>query len=235
MNRRLWIGAAFALPVFLLAMAHMVPGLSRLAWVESSTARWTQAAMTTPVVWWAGWPFWRRGVRSIATWNLNMVTLITIGVGAAYLFNSVAMVFPKLFPTSMRHGGMIPVYFEASAVIVVLVLLGQVLELRAHSRTGSAIKALLNLAPPTAKQVASGGDKEVPLDRVKVGDWLRVVPVDRVPVDGTAPGWWTSCQIKDSTGKSSFAFRPPWNRTASTRSPQPLSAAPRNKAWSSRR
>ena len=94
MNRRLWIGAAFALPVFLLAMAHMIPGLSRLAWVESSTARWIQAALTTPVVWWAGWPFWRRGVRSIATWHLNMFTLITIGVGAAYLFSTVAMVFP---------------------------------------------------------------------------------------------------------------------------------------------
>ena len=201
MNRRLWVGAAFALPVFLLAMAHMVPGLSRLTWVESSTARWVQAAMTTPVVWWAGWPFWRRGVRSIATWNLNMFTLITIGVGAAYLFSSVAMVFPGRFPDSMRHGGMIPVYFEASAVIVVLVLLGQVLELRAHSRTGSAIKALLNLAPPTAKQVAPGGDNEVPLDRVKVGDWLRVVPGDRVPVDGTVVEGHSSVEESMVTGE----------------------------------
>ena len=201
MNRRLWIGAAFALPVFLLAMAHMIPGLSRLAWVESSTARWIQAALTTPVVWWAGWPFWRRGVRSIATWHLNMFTLITIGVGAAYLFSTVAMVFPEFFPNSMRHGGMIPVYFEASAVIVVLVLLGQVLELRAHSRTGSAIKALLNLAPPTARQVAAGGDNEVPLDRVKVGDWLRVVPGDRVPVDGTVLEGHSSVEESMVTGE----------------------------------
>ena len=201
LNRRLWIGAALALPVFLLAMAHMVPGLSRLAWVESSPARWLQAALTTPVVWWAGWPFWRKGVRSIATWHLNMFTLITLGVGAGYLYSMAAMVFPGLFPNPLRPGGMVPVYFEASAVIVVLVLLGQVLEFRAHSRTGSAIKALLDLAPPTARQVAPGGDNEVPLDRVKVGDWLRVVPGDRVPVDGTLVEGHSSVEESMVTGE----------------------------------
>ena len=133
---------------------------------------------------WAGWPFFRRGWRSIVTRHLNMFTLIAIGVGAAYIFSAVAMLMPGLFPHAMQHGGKVAIYFEAAAVIVVLVLLGQVLELRARSRTGSAIKALLNLAPPTARKVLPGGDHEVPLDQVKVGDQLRVVPGDKVPVDG---------------------------------------------------
>ena len=201
MTRRFWIAAALTLPILFMAMAHMVPGLSRLTWVESDSARWFQAALTTPVVGWAGWPFWRRGVRSIATWNLNMFTLITLGVGAAFCFSAVVMIMPDLFPHSLRHGGKIPVYFEAAAVIVVLVLLGQVLELRAHSRTGSALKALLNLAPPTAKQVAPGGDHEVPLDQVKVGDWLRVVPGDKVPVDGTVVEGHSSVEESMVTGE----------------------------------
>jgi Cu+-exporting ATPase len=113
--------------------------------------------------------------------NLNMFTLIAIGVGAAYLFSAVAMLMPDLFPHSMRHGGKVGIYFEASAMVTVLVLLGQVLELRARSRTGTAIMALLNLAPPTARLIADGGDKEVPLDQVKAGDKLRVVPGDKVP------------------------------------------------------
>jgi Cu+-exporting ATPase len=184
MTRRFWIGAALALPVFLLAMAHMIPPLGRQPWVGGDVSRWIQFALTTPVVFWAGWPFFQRGWRSIISWNLNMFTLIAIGVGAAFVFSSVAMLLPDIFPHSMRHDGKVAIYFEAAAVIVVLVLLGQVLELRARSRTGSAIKALLNLAPPTARQVAEGGDHEVPLDQVKVGDWLRVVPGDKVPVDG---------------------------------------------------
>ena len=184
MTRRLWIGAAFALPVFLLAMAHMIPPLGRQPWVGGDISRWIQFALTTPVVFWAGWPFFQRGWRSIISWNLNMFTLIAIGVGAAFLFSSVAMLLPDVFPHTMRHDGKVAIYFEAAAVIVVLVLLGQVLELRARSRTGSAIKALLNLAPPTARLIAEGGDKEVPLDQVKVGDHLRVVPGDKVPVDG---------------------------------------------------
>jgi len=184
MTRRFWIGTVLALPVFLLAMAHMIPPLGRQPWVSGDVSRWMQFVLTTPVVIWAGWPFFLRGWRSIISWNLNMFTLIAIGVGAAFVFSVVAMLLPDVFPHSMRHDGKVAIYFEAAAVIVVLVLLGQVLELRARSRTGSAIKALLNLAPPTARLIAEGGDKEVPLDEVKVGDHLRVVPGEKVPVDG---------------------------------------------------
>lgn len=184
MTRRFWIGTALTLPVFVLAMAHMVPALAAQSWADSHASRWFQFALTTPVVAWAGWPFFRRGWRSLLTGHLNMFTLIAIGVGAAYIFSAVAMLAPGIFPHAMQHGGKVGIYFEAAAVIVVLVLLGQVLELRARSRTGSAIKALLNLAPPTARKVVPGGDQEVPLDQVKVGDQLRVVPGDKVPVDG---------------------------------------------------
>lgn len=184
MTRRFWIGAALTLPVFVLAMAHLIPALATHSLADSHAARWLQFALTTPVVAWAGWPFFRRGWRSIVTRQLNMFTLIAIGVGAAYVFSAVAMLMPDLFPQTMQHGGKIAIYFEAAAVIVVLVLLGQVLELRARSRTGSAIRSLLNLAPPTARKVAPDGDQEVSLDQVKVGDLLRVVPGDKVPVDG---------------------------------------------------
>jgi len=152
MTRRFWIGGALALPVFVLSMAHMVPGLSG-TWVEGNASRWIQFALATPVVWWAGWPFFQRAWRSILTMNLNMFTLIGIGVGASYASSAVAMLAPGLFPRT-GNGGAPDIYFEASAVIVVLVLLGQVLELRARNRTGSAIKALLDLAPPTARKAA---------------------------------------------------------------------------------
>ena len=201
MTRRFWIGAALTLPVFLLAMAHLLPALARQSWADSHSSRWLQFALTTPVVWWAGWPFFKRGWRSIVTRHLNMFTLIAIGVGAAFVFSSVAMLMPDFFPHTMQHGGKVSIYFEAAAVIVVLVLLGQVLELRARSRTGSAIRALLNLAPPTARQVAAGGDHEVPLDQVKVGDWLRVVPGDKVPVDGIVVEGHSSVEESMITGE----------------------------------
>lgn len=159
MTRRFWIGAALTLPVFVLAMAHLVPALAAQGWADSHTSRWIQFVLTTPVVAWAGWPFFRRGWRSLLTGHLNMFTLIAIGVGAAYVYSAVAMLAPGIFPHAMQHGGKVGIYFEAAAVIVVLVLLGQVLELRARSRTGSAIKALLNLAPPTARRVRPGGTK----------------------------------------------------------------------------
>jgi Cu+-exporting ATPase len=184
MTKRFWIGAALTIPVFVLAMAHLIPVEEVRSWADSHASRWIQFALTTPVMAWAGWPFFRRGWRSIVRGRLNMFTLIAIGVGAAYIYSAVAMLTPGLFPHAMQHEGKVAVYFEAAAVIVVLVLLGQVLELRARSRTGSAIKALLNLAPPTARKVLPGGDHEVPLDTVKVGDQLRVVPGDKVPVDG---------------------------------------------------
>jgi Cu+-exporting ATPase len=201
MTKRFWIGAALTLPVFVLAMAHLIPALARQSWADSHASRWMQFALTTPVVWWAGWPFFRRGWRSVVTRHLNMFTLIAIGVGAAFVFSAVAMLMPGLFPHTMQHEGKVAIYFEAAAVIVVLVLLGQVLELRARSRTGSAIKALLNLAPPTARQVAPGGDHEVPLDQVKVGDWLRVVPGDKVPVDGAVVEGHSSVEESMITGE----------------------------------
>ncbi len=201
MTRRFWIGAALTLPVFILAMAHLIPALARQSWADSHTSRWLQFALTTPVVLWAGWPFFRRGWRSIMTRHLNMFTLIAIGVGAAFIFSAVAMLMPDLFPHTMQHEGKVAIYFEAAAVIIVLVLLGQVLELRARSRTGSAIKALLNLAPPTARYVAEGGDQEVPLDQVKVGDRLRVVPGDKVPVDGAVVEGHSSVEESMITGE----------------------------------
>ena len=201
MTRRFWIGAALTLPVFVLAMAHLVPGMSHDSWVMSDASRWIQFALTTPVVCWAGWPFFQRGWRSLQTGHLNMFTLIAIGVGAAFLFSAVAMLAPGLFPDTMQQGGKVGIYFEAAAMVTVLVLLGQVLELRARSRTGSAIKALLNLAPPTARQVANGGDHVVPLDQVKVGDWLRVVPGDKVPVDGVLVEGHSSVEESMITGE----------------------------------
>jgi Cu+-exporting ATPase len=201
MTRRFWIGGALALPVFVLAMTHLIPALARQPWADSDLSRWVQFALSTPVVLWAGWPFFKRGWRSVVTRHLNMFTLIAIGVGAAFVFSAVAMVMPGLFPAAMQHGGKVAIYFEAAAMVTVLVLLGQVLELRARSRTGSAIKALLNLAPPTARQVAAGGDHEVPLDQVKVGDWLRVVPGDKVPVDGEVVEGHSSVEESMVTGE----------------------------------
>ena len=201
MTRRFWIGAALAVPVFVLAMLHVIPALSSQTWVNGHVSRWVQFALTTPVVGWAGWPFFVRGWNSLRTLQLNMFTLIAIGVGAAFVFSAVAMLAPDLFPHAMRHDGKVSIYFEAAAVIVVLVLLGQVLELRARSRTGSAITALLTLAPPTARQVAQGGDNVVPLDHVKVGDWLRVVPGDKVPVDGVVVEGHSSVEESMITGE----------------------------------
>ena len=201
MTRRFWIGATLTLPVFILAMAHMIPAMGQDAWAMSDASRWIQFALTTPVVCWAGWPFFQRGWRSVVTLNLNMFTLIAIGVGAAFVFSAAAMLMPDLFPPTMQHQGKVGIYFEAAAMIVVLVLLGQVLELRARSRTGSAIKALLNLAPPTARHVVSGTDHEIPLDQVKVGDRLRVVPGDRVPVDGVVVEGHSSVEESMITGE----------------------------------
>lgn len=201
MTRRFWIGAALAIPVFVLAMSHLIPSASIQSWANSPISRWLQFALTTPVVVWAGWPFFQRGWRSVVTRHLNMFTLIALGVGAAFIFSALAMLAPDVFPSTMRHEDRVAIYFEAAAVIVVLVLLGQVLELRARSRTGSAIKALLNLAPPTARQVAPGGDHVVPLDQVKVGNWLRVVPGEKVPVDGVVVEGHSSVEESMITGE----------------------------------
>ena len=184
MTRRFWIGAALALPVFLLAMAHMIPSLRHESWAMGDTSRWIQFALATPVVLWAGWPFFERGWTSLVTRHLNMFTLIAIGVGTAYLFSAVVMLVPGAFPISFATDGKVGVYFEAAAVIVVLVLLGQVLELRARSKTGSAIRALLNLAPKTAHVVQDSEEHDVPMESVQAGAKLRVRPGEKIPVDG---------------------------------------------------
>ncbi|MFA5257935.1 MAG: heavy metal translocating P-type ATPase, partial [Opitutales bacterium] len=202
MTRRFLIGASLTVPVFVLAMAHMVPWPGDKHWASGDFSRWLQFALAAPVVCWAGWPFFKRGWRSVATLNLNMFTLIAIGVGAAFIYSAVAMLAPGLFPPAMLREGHVPIYFDAAAMITALVLLGQVLELRARSRTGSAIRALLDLAPPTARLVSPGGDTEVPLDSVKVGDLLRVVPGGRVPVDGEVVEGYSSVEESMITGES---------------------------------
>ena len=184
LRRRLIFAVILTLPVFVLAMAHLFPGIGHDHWINGEVSRWIQAALSTPVVLWAGAPFFRRGWVSLRTGHWNMWTLISIGVGAAYLYSIVAILFPVIFPASMRTHGGVGLYFEAAAVIIVLVIVGQWLEARARSRTGSAIRALLDLAPPTARRVTDTGDEEVALSDVVVGDRLRVRPGDKIPVDG---------------------------------------------------
>ena len=198
MTRRLRIGAALALPVFLLAMSHLIPSLPQFG---GGASRWTQFILSTPVVMWAGWPFFKRGWRSLVSRNFNMFTLIAIGVGTAYLFSVVAMLAPGLFPKSLTTHGQVPIYFEAAAVIIVLVLLGQVLELRARSKTGSAIRSLLDLTPKTARLVEDGSERDVPLESLQTGAKLRVRPGEKVPVDGTILSGQSSLDESMITGE----------------------------------
>ena len=185
MTRRFWIGAALAVPVVILEMGAHVPGLNLHQLVSPQLSIWVQFLLATPVALWAGAPFFVRGWASVRNRSLNMFSLIALGIGAAYLYSVAATFAPALFPENLRQDGVIPVYYEAAAVITVLVLLGQVLELRAREQTGGAIRALLNLAPKTARRIrADGGDEDVPLETVQVGDRLRVRPGDSVPVDG---------------------------------------------------
>lgn len=201
MTRRLWIGGALTVPVFVLAMAHLVPAFAHVA--NGTVSRWIQFLLSTPVVCWAGWPFFVRGARSFRNGHWNMFTLIALGVGSAWIYSAVAFFLPGVFPPAMRmHDGMVDVYFEAAAVIVVLVLVGQVLELKARARTSSAIKALLNLAPPTAIRVTAAGDMEVPLAEVKAGDRLRVRPGGKIPVDGIIEEGASSVDESMLTGES---------------------------------
>ena len=183
MSRRFWISAALSIPLVILTFGAELLGWEPLPMWQSL---WVQLALATPVVLWGGWPFFERFWASLKTLNLNMFTLIGLGVGVAYGYSVIATLAPQIFPPSLRTmGGLVPVYFEAAAVITTLVLLGQVLELRARSATGAAIRALLGLAPKTARRVnADGSEEDLPLDQVKAGDVLRVRPGEKVPVDG---------------------------------------------------
>jgi Cu+-exporting ATPase len=185
MTRRFWVALVGTVPVFALAMGEMIPGLAHL--VDGPWNKWVQLAFATPVTLWAGLPFFQRGWASIVNKSPNMFTLIAIGTGAAYLYSLAGILAPGLFPAGFRMAdGSVPLYFESAAVIITLVLVGQVLELRARERTGDALKALINLAPKTAIRMTDcGHEKEVPLDQVREGDRLRVRPGDSVPVDGT--------------------------------------------------
>ncbi|TIN69493.1 MAG: heavy metal translocating P-type ATPase, partial [Mesorhizobium sp.] len=185
-TRRFWVSAALSVPLLIIAMAPMI-GLTFEGLVEDRAKVWIELVLASPVVLWAAFPFFHRGWDSLVNRSPNMWTLISLGVGAAYLYSVVATLFPDIFPHQFRgHGGAVPVYFEAAAVIVALVFLGQVLELRAREKTGSAIRALLDLAPKAARLIAADGSEgDVPLDAVKAGDRLRIRPGDAVPVDGT--------------------------------------------------
>ncbi|HSG93269.1 MAG TPA: heavy metal translocating P-type ATPase [Methylotenera sp.] len=184
MTRRFWIGLVLALPVLVLEMGGHLTGLDHI--VPPQMSNWIQLVLATPVVAWCGWPFFVRGGKSLVSRNLNMFTLISIGTGVALIYSLVATLMPQIFPEAFRQAdGSVAVYFEAAAVIVVLVLLGQVLELRAREKTSGAIKALLDLAPATARKLNDDGtDSDVSLDKIKVGDRLRVRPGDKVPLDG---------------------------------------------------
>ncbi len=186
MSRRFWISTALALPVFILAMVADLAPQWLPASMDRGVVQWIEFILSTPVVLWGGWPFFVRGWQSVKTWNLNMFTLIGLGVSVAWAYSVVGLLAPGLFPPVMRmEDGRVDVYFEAAAVITALVLLGQVLELRARSRTNAAIKMLLGLAPNTARLVnEDGSEEDVPLERVQPGDTLRVRPGDKIPVDG---------------------------------------------------
>ncbi|MHB8121307.1 MAG: heavy metal translocating P-type ATPase [Desulfuromonadaceae bacterium] len=204
MNRRFWVCTALTLPVFFLAMiADMMPAWLP-EWLSMRTVQWIEFGLATPVVLWGGWPFFVRGWQSILTWNLNMFTLIALGVSVAWGYSMAALLFPGIFPPVMQmHDGLVAVYFEAAAMITTLVLLGQVLELRARSRTNAAIKLLLGLAPNTARIVREDGTEEdIPLDQVQTGDTLRVRPGDKVPVDGTVIDGSSTIDESMVTGES---------------------------------
>ena len=185
MSRRFWIAAALGLPVFLLAMGDMVFGMGLGGRLDVRWANWIGLVLATPVVWWAGWPFFERAGASVVNRSPNMFTLIALGIGAAYLYSAAATLVPDIFPAGFRMHGVVESYFDTAVVITVLVLLGQVLELRARGRTSAAIKALLGLAPKTARVIRNHVEQDVPLAQVAVNDLVRVRPGEKVPVDGS--------------------------------------------------
>jgi Cu+-exporting ATPase len=202
MSRRFWISASLSLPLLVLAMGHLVPGFHLDHWIPPRLNQWIQFSFASPVVLWAGWPFFVRGWNSVRTWHLNMFTLIALGVGTAYAFSVVALLFPNAFPPAFRIEGLVPLYFEAAAIITTLVLLGQMLEARARSRTGAAIKALLNQAAKTARVLRDGKELELPVAQVLKGDTLRVRPGEKIPVDGVVLEGQSSVDESMITGES---------------------------------
>jgi Cu+-exporting ATPase len=183
MSRRFWFGLALTIPVAALEMGGHLLGWTHL--IGQHASNWLQFALAAPVVLWAGWPFFERGWASVLSRNLNMFTLIAMGIGVAFAYSAVATLAPQVFPSGFRdESGAAPVYFEAAAVITVLVQLGQVLELRARENTSSAIRALLDLAPKTARRISAAGDEEIPVEQIQLGDRLRVRPGEKIPVDG---------------------------------------------------
>ena len=212
MTRRFWIGLALALPAVVLEMGgHLAGGHGFL---DPTLSNWIQFAFATPVVLWAGWPFFVRGWQSLVTRHLNMFTLIAVGTGVAYVYSVVGTIAPGIFPATFRgHGGAVAVYFESAAVITVLVLLGQVLELRAREATSGAIKALLQLAPKTARRIGDdGADHEVEIDTLAVGDHLRVRPGEKVPVDGVILEGRSSLDESLVTGESMPVTKEPGSK-----------------------
>ena len=200
MTRRFWIAAALAAPVFAAAMADMATG-GRLAMAGGARLNWIELVLATPVVFWAGWPFFERAWISFVNRSPNMFTLIAIGVGAAYAYSAAATIAPGMFPSGFRMHGVVDTYFDTAAVITVLVLLGQVLELRARSRTSAAIRQLLGLAPKTARLVRAGEERDVPLGDVRVGDVCRVRPGEHVPVDGVVVEGYSAIDESMITGE----------------------------------
>ncbi len=204
MRRRLWLGGALALPLLFIAMSEMIPGepLQQIASVRLWA--WMQLVLAVPVVLWGGWPFFERGWRSVTSGNLNMFTLIALGTGVAFVYSLVATAVPHIFPSAFRSAaGDVPVYFEAAGVIIVLVALGQVMELKARARTGQALRALLDLAPAVARILGDdGSEDDIALDAVKVGDRLRVRPGEKMPVDGTVLEGASAIDESMMTGES---------------------------------
>ncbi len=203
MTRRFWISLALTAPLLAIAMVDMLPGMLVEHALPGGWIPWIELLLATPVVLWGGWPFFQRGWASIVNRSTNMFTLIAMGTGTAYLFSLTATIFPGLFPSSLRDANATPpVYFEAAAAIVTLVLLGQVLELRARRRTGAAIRALLDLSPKTARILRDGTEQDIPLEQVKPGDRLRVRPGEKIPVDGVALEGTSSVDESMITGES---------------------------------